>query len=583
MVVAALFVAAESNAQACPMEIRGGWEGVLAAKSLLEVTLSISANEDGEFSARLGSAFGEEEVLVRQEDDNLLLQSKKSPLSFDGRISEDAKRIDGFVTQNANLYRVTLVAGDAEKTWSLTWSPLPVASDSVKLDVYFGDDDDGGTAGYFFFRDPRLPGLYGYGMRCDNRNVHVGEKNLGLSFDGAFDAEFSELRMLVSGLGGKTEIIFRPMSAERQGTSGGGSELPPRDEGAERFSNTAPLAIDDGWDTQKPSKAHADVDRLRAMTDAVTQGEYPLTHSILVARSGELIVEEYFYGYDRETLHDMRSASKSISSTLVGLAVDREMIESADSKMLSFFPEYHSYKYFVPAKADISIRNLMTMSSGLDANDSNWSSVASEGRYQSQEEQPDWIKLALDAPMINEPGTHVIYGSANPMILGGVLDNVVGERVEWFAEKSLFQPLGIDRYRIFMDPTGVLYMGGGMHLRPRDMLKIGQMYLDGGRWKGNQILSESWVTDSFAKYGRLEPIERNGNQYGYLWWHDTYEVGDTSVDSIEARGNGGQYIFVVPELDMVAVITSGNYRGGLEMTRQPQRIFVEYVLPALMH
>lgn len=222
------------------------------------------------------------------------------------------------------------------------------------------------------------------------------------------------------------------------------------------------------------------------------------------------------------------------------------------------------------------------MSSGLDANDSDRNSVAAEGAYQSQSAQPDWVKLALDAPMIADPGKRLVYGSANPLILGGLLANAVGDRVAWFVDEALFAPLAIGEYRIYQDPTGRPCLGGGMHLRPRDMLKIGQLYLDGGRWQGRQVLSASWVTESFGRYGRLEPPDRNGNEYGYLWWHENYVVGDRTIASVEARGNGGQYIFVVPELQVVAVVTSGNYRGGLEMTRQPQRILQDYLLPAVL-
>jgi CubicO group peptidase (beta-lactamase class C family) len=114
------------------------------------------------------------------------------------------------------------------------------------------------------------------------------------------------------------------------------------------------------------------------------------------------------------------------------------------------------------------------------------------------------------------------------------------------------------------------------------MLKVGQLYLDGGEWQGQRVLSESWVKDSFGNYGRLEPLDRNGNEYGYLWWHEEYDIGNRRVASVEARGNGGQYIFVIPELNAVAVITSGNYRSGLEMTWQPQRILRQYLLPALL-
>ncbi len=131
-----------------------------------------------------------------------------------------------------------------------------------------------------------------------------------------------------------------------------------------------------------------------------------------------------------------------------------------------------------------------------------------------------------------------------------------------------------------MDPTGIVYMGGGLYLRPRAMLKIGQLYLNGGTWNGRRILSQEWVDESWGKYGRLEPLDRNGHQYGYLWWHHQYTVGDRTIATVEARGNGGQYIFVAPELDLVVVITSGNFRTGL--TRQPEKIMRRYVLPAAL-
>jgi len=123
-------------------------------------------------------------------------------------------------------------------------------------------------------------------------------------------------------------------------------------------------------------------------------------------------------------------------------------------------------------------------------------------------------------------------------------------------------------------------MGGGLYLRPRDMAKFGQLYLDGGLWRGERVISEEWVRESTGKYGRLAPLDRNGHQYGYLWWHHRYPVGDRVIETIEARGNGGQYIFVVPELELVAVITSGNFRNG--KTRQPEEILQRFILPAAL-
>lgn len=118
-----------------------------------------------------------------------------------------------------------------------------------------------------------------------------------------------------------------------------------------------------------------------------------------------------------------------------------------------------------------------------------------------------------------------------------------------------------------------------MHLRPRDMAKYGQLYLNGGTWRGERILSEDWVRESWGRYGRLRPLDRNGHQYGYLWWHHQYEVGGRVIETLEARGNGGQYIFVVPSLDLVAVITSGNFRN--RRTRQPEEILQRFILLAV--
>ena len=580
--LALLFITSESRAQSCPQQIRGGWEAEFPLRKMFEISLLVQAADDNQYAAKLLSTSGSEEVAVWRDRQYLRLQSKLRPLSFEGRLSDDRREITGFVDFASNLYRLSLVA-DGENSWSATWNPVPVSSEQVRLDLYFDDDGDGGTAGYFFFRDQRLPGLYGFGTRCNDRHVHVGEKNLALSFDGEFSVDYSQLPMAVQGPGGTTAILFTAMSVLRSELPPGQSDAGPRPDGHAGFLDRAPDKDGDNWSTEKPSTAGANLSLLRRMVTTVAAGEFPLTHSVLVAHSGDLIVEEYFHGYDRFTLHDMRSASKSIASTLVGLAIDRRMLDSAASPILPFFTEYRSVENWDAAKENIRIRDLLTMSSGLDANDSDRDSVASEGAYQSQTQRPDWIKLALDAPMIAEPGTRHIYGSANPLILGGILDKVVGEQLQWFAEDQLFAPLGIENYRIYMDPTGVPYMGGGMHLRPRDMLKIGQMYLDGGRWQGRQVLSASWVAESFGKYGRLEPLERNGNEYGYLWWHENYAVNGETVDSIEARGNGGQYIFVVPKLGLAAVITSGNYRGGLKMTRQPQAVFEKFILPAFLH
>jgi CubicO group peptidase (beta-lactamase class C family) len=274
----------------------------------------------------------------------------------------------------------------------------------------------------------------------------------------------------------------------------------------------------------------------------------------------------------------MRSASKSISSAIVGIAKDQSLLKSVDQKLFDFLPtEYQAYNE--DEKSTIDIKSLLTMSSGLDAIDyginSNRESTAIEDNYQMT---MDWTKSILSATMINSPNTHANYGSANPYLLGLVMDSIVSEPLELFMDKNLFQKLGISNYVVQTDLNGTPYFGGGMYLTSKDMLKFGELYLGQGKFNGERVISKNWIKSSVGNYRNLENVvEQNG--YGYLWWHNNYTVKGKTVASIEARGAGGQYIFVVPSMKLVAVITSGNFRNG--KTQQPEAIFADYILPNL--
>ena len=578
VVLAALTTPAQ--AQDCE-PLQGAWTGVLPVRDLFEIRLEIHELQNGDFEAEVGSSRGTERSPVWLDGQHLRFQSVDADFSFDGMVSDDGSRIEGFLQSASHVSRVSLAeTSEVEgRGWATDWSFVETSDDSARFDLYIDDDGEGGFGGYFFFRDQRFPGLWGYGLECSNDGVRLGEKNLGLWFEGRL-TEVGALEFVAAGAIGSAVVAFQRMPEAEIPEEADMPETRARPAGSEEYVVGAPPTTGDGWATTTPEVAGIDTGPIADMVRAVVEGELAYTHSVLVARRGQLAVEEYFYGFDADILHDMRSASKTVTSTLIGLAIQEGRIGSSAERALSFFPDYRRYDNWDPRKADIELRHLLTMSSGLDANDSDYRSAASEGFYQSQTARPDWIKLSLDAPMIADPGSQPLYGGANPLILGGVLANVVGVPVEWFAHRALFEPLGIDSYRFFLDPTGVVYMGGGLHLRPRDMAKYGQMYLDGGVWQGRRVLDEEWIEESWGRYGRLAPLERNGHQYGYLWWHHVYEVGDAVVETLEARGNGGQYIFVAPALDLVVVITSGNFRNG--KTREPEEILRRFILPAVL-
>ena len=554
-----------ASAQSCPPELEGGWYTELPVQSMFEVELRINEVTPGQYKAVVQAGQEREEVEVWREGQYLRFHSAQFPIAFKGVVSPDKQQIDGFVYRSATATRVTLQQEGGSARWVNRWTPLHVPLDTAAFELYIDNEGEGRYGGYFFFRDQRLPSLYGYGFACTDQGFSVIERNLGLQFEGSRDASRDEIRASAMGAMNTADLVFKRIQGE-----------PERPQARPNRPVAVPQ-MDDGWTTASPASVGIDTDKIADMVQAVLDEELPLTHSILIARYGKLVVEEYFYGYDATTPHDMRSASKSLASTLIGLAIRDGHIASEHEPALSFFPNYTTFAHWDPRKSDITLEHLMRMSSGLDADDGSRSSTAREDAYQDQVAQPDWTRFILDVPMIGDPGTQPIYGSANPAILGSVLHRTVGESVEWFAERTLFAPLGIDTYIFQRDPTGVPYMGGGLYLTPRGMLKIGQLYLNGGQWGDNTVLPQQWIDQSFADYGDLQNI---GNAYGYLWWHHTYEVGDEVVQSFEARGNGGQYIFVMPSLDMTVVVTAGNYRTG--QTRQPERIMQEYILPAVV-
>ncbi|MEO8210650.1 MAG: serine hydrolase, partial [bacterium] len=267
------------------------------------------------------------------------------------------------------------------------------------------------------------------------------------------------------------------------------------------------------------------------------------------------------------------------SSAITGIAIDKGILKSTDEKVFELLPQqYRNAQNSDKRKALMNIADLLTMSSGLDAIDFgiDTNSIASEDNYQSSK---DWIKTIVEAPMVNEPGTHANYGSANPYLLGVALNEIIKDPLELFIDNNLFSPLGISNYIIPTDCFDHPYFAGGMMMTSRDMLKFGQLYLDKGNWKGNVIVSSDWVDRSFKKYRVLENTTKK-NEYGYLWWHQNYKVGADTIQSIEARGAGGQYIFVIPKYNLVAVITSGNFRNG--RVWQPEKVMENYILPALI-
>lgn len=294
---------------------------------------------------------------------------------------------------------------------------------------------------------------------------------------------------------------------------------------------------------QEISALKAEVNSIVAEANTGTYGEI---HSLLVFKNNELIAEEYFGGYDADSIHFQYSVTKSISSLLVGIATDQGLLGTVDQKLYELFPEYsNDIANWNDQKAEITLKDVLTMSAGYQWDE--WTYAYTDTRNDANKmiRSDDLMKFVLDLPMAYEPGSRFTYNSGCSMLLSGIVENSTGISLEAFAKVNLFDKLGIRDWYWEQGKDGKFNSGWGLHLKPLDMLKIGRMVLNGGQWEGQRIVSEDW----------LEASQTNHiSNYGYQWW--------LSTDFFSARGWGGQVIAIVPSEDLVIITTAGNFTGG---------------------
>jgi CubicO group peptidase (beta-lactamase class C family) len=339
----------------------------------------------------------------------------------------------------------------------------------------------------------------------------------------------------------------------------------------------------DDWPTVSANSAGISGDRLQAMKGLVRSGELKKIGSVLIARHGKLAYEVYFDG-DAGTMRNTRSATKTVTSMLVGIAIDKGNLHGVDAPILPFFPDKQPLQNPDPRKAKITIEDFLTMSSLLECDDNNDFSRGNEERMYLIE---DWIKFTLDLPIrgfpsfSNKPqnspyGRSFSYCTAGVSTLGGVLERATKMPVPDFAMKNLFAPLGAQKVGWTLSPMGMAQTGGGLGLRSRDLLKLGQLYLNGGVWNGTRVVSEQWVKTSTQPHARVD----ENTEYGYLWWLKRFKSGEKNFPAYCMLGNGGNKVAVFPDLDMVVVITSTNYstRG---MHEQTDRMLTDFILPSV--
>lgn len=341
--------------------------------------------------------------------------------------------------------------------------------------------------------------------------------------------------------------------------------------GPRRLSSTRPI---EEWVTATPDEVGMNAALLRSAAEDLADERHHGIDSMLVIRRGRLVAEHYWNGHDMATLHDLRSATKSITSLLVGIALDRGLLRDVHDPALGYLARaYPGLAAAAPQDPVLTLEHLLTMRSGRACDDRDRRSPGQEDRmYRSG----DWVRFFLSLPSDAAPGETTRYCTGGVVTLGRIVTEAAGAPIADFAARRLFGPLGIRAaaWQRF-DAGRQIDTGGHLHMRPRAMAKIGQLVLQRGVWDGDDIVSGAWIDTSTAVHTRFAADDR---PYGYLWWRAQAQLGARQLDVIFADGNGGQYIFIVPALDLVAVFTGQNYDSPA--AARPFALLGQYILPA---
>lgn len=342
------------------------------------------------------------------------------------------------------------------------------------------------------------------------------------------------------------------------------------------------------WEYTSFSEEGIDPARFKLLKKLIHEETFKQVDSIVVVKAGKILIEEYFNGFDRNTLHEIRSATKSIGSALMGIAIDKNHVSGIHENLYSYFQNRKPFKNWDARKNDITIEHVLNMTAGFDSNDMKNSSEGNESRLI---ESPDIIQFMLDLPMSNDPGKHWAYSTGTAHLVGAIIENASGLSVQEFAKTYLFEPLNINRYR-WNTSGGIAHTGGGFRMLPLDMAKFGQLYLNEGYWKGQKIISKEWIDQSIKNNMSVEKNLKNLGLgfltkvaddlgHGFLWWKRTFRANDRPFSAIAAQGNGENYIFVFPDEELVVVLTGSMY-NSFAGPAQTTKMMNENILPAIV-
>ena len=361
-----------------------------------------------------------------------------------------------------------------------------------------------------------------------------------------------------------------------------------------QYTYRPPENINDGFHVGSLDEVNIDATLIERAVNDINRGKYKEVHSMLIVKDDKLVLEEYFTGHiyqwdapnhhgelvtwDRNMLHVIMSVTKSITSTCIGIAIDKGFIESVHQSIFDYLPEHQHLN--TDGKDKITIEHLLTMTSGLEWDE--WGAPLSSpdndivGIWFSDK---DPITFILERPLVDEPGTSFTYSGGNMIVLGEIIKYATKMNIDEFSANYLFEPLEIDSFDWWEQfENGVFETGGGLKMTPRDMVKIGVTFLNDGVWNGERIISEQWVEKSAIPFADNKGIDVPGTAkknvgYSYSWWTTTYSNSGKEIHTFYAGGWGGQNILVCPELNAVVVTTGGTYASSTRIFTLLEKLY----------
>ena len=354
------------------------------------------------------------------------------------------------------------------------------------------------------------------------------------------------------------------------GSSSGGP--PPAASPPAPYVYSVPADVGDGWAVADMAAEGFDTQPIIAMMTRVMNGSLTGIDSVVIARNNKLVLywfadreldqfDAWINNTDKER-HVLHSTSKSFTSALVGIAVDQGFISSTQVGFYDLF-NYPAYANWDPRKAEMTLEDALTMRLGLEWDE--WSLPYTDPNNDLvalNNGHADWAKALLDLPMAYDPGTVFTYNTAATNAIGQAVENATGLPLADFANANLFFPMQITTAVWARTPTGLPVGGSGLFLRPRDLAKFGQLYLDDGSWQGQHLVSAEWIADTVTRRVDISSWATYSEAYGFQWWLDDLEHKGLPVETWVTSGYGGQYMFVVPALELVVAFTGHNYEPG---------------------